>query len=260
MINKYVYGVRSALAAATETIGSKINPLKTEIVMTNKFAAHVKLAKIQFKWLGYSFEINVSNAIHITDKQINAKSTTFNIMFTDLLSYVDSLAMRIKMYKVWAAPVIEFFLLQEAMNNTVKSKLEPLQHQCLTKVCSLSFRGVSMTNTNQAFGELSIELKLFRFAKSLTSFPTVSTLIQQDKNQENLTSSIVTYGPRSYKVNTVYDTKNTITLKLDELTTKYINNLENYSETKKKVLELQDLKTYIKQARQQVANYASTVT
>ena len=41
-------------------------------------------------------------------------------MFTDLLSYVDSIAMRVKMYKVWAAPVIEFFLLQEALNNNAK--------------------------------------------------------------------------------------------------------------------------------------------
>ena len=108
---------------ATETVGSKIDPAKTEIIVQPPYSDHVMLAQQKFKWLGYTLQLNKSGKLTVTDEQLTKKTGLLNTLIEDVYGYITSLKTRVRIYKVWAAPMIEFFLLQEILDHTIRSKL-----------------------------------------------------------------------------------------------------------------------------------------
>ena len=54
------------------------------------------------------------NKLVMTDNQFKKKSASTKILIDDIFSYISSLKTRLKIYKVWVAPVLEFFMLKEA--------------------------------------------------------------------------------------------------------------------------------------------------
>ena len=170
-------------------------------------------------------------------------------MFTDLLGYITSLKTRIKMYKVWAAPAIEFFMLQEIMSNTKASILEPLQHKFLTKTLRLGRTSVSKIETNTMLHELNIYEKTQRFAHTLTQFPVVSELIESDKitkldytHQKSTRQGIV-------YINDIYKFSNTLTLKIDVNAVAWGKHLDRTKDTQKVKLDYENLQIKLSNIR-----------
>jgi hypothetical protein len=101
-------------------LGSKINPAKTEVLTPPSYSDYVSHeAKTEFKWLGYSLKIDKTNLISPTDIQFDKKIAVTSRMMDDVLSYVSEIKVRHRVYKVWAAPVIEFFMLQHTFHTSV---------------------------------------------------------------------------------------------------------------------------------------------
>ena len=216
-IDKTIDLFRQALMTATETVGSKINPAKTEIIVQPPYANHVTLAQQSFKWLGYTLELNKSGKLIITDDQLTKKTGMLNTLVDDVYSYITSLKTRVRIYKVWAAPMIEFFLLQEILDKNARSKLEAVQHRCICAALKLKRAGTPKAEVNKVILDLPIERKCQRFAATLATFPAVARLIEDDKLTAQDYASSKTTRQGTQIVNAIYNKQNTLTIAIDTL-------------------------------------------
>ena len=119
-INDIISTTRFALKQAIEMMGSTINPLKTEIILSPSLAHFARLAKTEFKWLGYTFLLDHDYTLKITKTQFIKKSIELTNMLQDLFAYINDMKVRHRIYKVWAAPVLEFFMLQECPHRSIQ--------------------------------------------------------------------------------------------------------------------------------------------
>ena len=224
---------RTHLARATEAAGSKINPAKPEIIVQAPYCDHVTLAKQEFKWLGYTLKLNKSSKLIVTDTQITKKTVSLSILLEDIYTYIPNLKTRVRIYKVWAAPVIEFFLLQQILDNTQRSKLESVQHKCICAALRIKRDGTPKADVIKAINELSIERKCQRFAAGLSNTPTIKALIADDLETAEIYSSTKTTRTGTITVNSLYNTHNTLTIALDSLAREWTEHADEHRIQKK---------------------------
>ena len=152
-----------------------------------------------------------------TDEQLTKKTGMLNSLVDDVYSYIPSLKTRVRIYKVWAAPMIEFFLLQEILDGSARSKLEAVQHRCICAALKLKRAGTPKTEVNKVIQDLPIERKCQRFAATLATFPAVAKLIEDDKQTAQDYASTKTTRQGTQTVNAIYNTQNTLTIAIDAL-------------------------------------------
>ena len=146
-----------------------------------------------------------SKAQDLQDTQLVKKIAITSRMMDDVLTYVTCTKVRHRVYKVWAAPVIEFFMLQHTFHTSIyTSDLEKFQHKLLTSICNLPQRQVTRTEIHEALDELPIHAKLTRFAYSLTNFPVISDLVHAHRQAKEDTT-VSTRQTRSHGKNTFSD-------------------------------------------------------
>ena len=178
-INKAVVQTRLSLKLATEACGSKINAAKTEIVTADIYAKHVIQAAPAFKWLGNSFELSKKFELKVTEKQLDSKIAATKKHMNDMFSYFKFTPHRLRIYKVYINPIIDFFLLQYVMNNTKSElsevdKLSNFQHFCLARALGTYPEALKKREIQNALQELSIPQKAARMASQLSNCPRVA--------------------------------------------------------------------------------------
>ena len=240
---------RQALMTATETVGSKINPAKTEIIVQQPYSDHVMLAQQKFKWLGYTLQLNKSGKLIITDEQLDKKTGHLNTLIEDVYAYIPNLKTRVRIYKVWAAPMIEFFLLQEILDNKIRSKLESIQHRCICAALRLKRAGTPFTEVNKVIYELPISRKCQRFAASLASFPAVATLIHDDIQTARDYESTKTTRQGTQTTNAIYNRHNTLTIALDTLAQEWTGFQDEADALRKQKIDYETLPKQITEIR-----------
>ena len=261
LINNIITEFRKALSDATTRLGSKINPKKTEVIVPITHAVYISHeAKTEFKWLGYTFKLDRSNLLTPTDNQLTRKIAMTTRMFDDILAYVKDIKVRHKVYKIWAAPVLEFFMLHQAFHTSVyTSDLEKLQHKLLTSICNLPNQQVSRSEIHKALNELPIQQKLTRFAYSLGNFPTVKTLIQSHETAklhevlQSITSSRTTRGTSNTEFSEKYTEQLSLPLRLHNLSTHYLSEKDMIeSQLKENKVDYTKLKSWINNTKRRI--------
>jgi hypothetical protein len=267
-LNRVVAATRRALATATNLIGSRINPDKTEIIVNGKYSPYTTAAENTFKWLGYSFKIADNNEIKITECQLNKKSVTTSRMFDDVIEYVPDLKTKIKVYKTWGAPVVDFFLLQHCLHFSIStaSKIESLQHTLITKMLDLPRRGISKRRVTELIGDFNLAQKAVRFAKSIVSCPTIKKLVDEDllhrdtyRTTNNFrlrtatqTGNDIRNNQHTY-TNTVYNSRNSIALRLNELAS------DTTTEFRRQKNDIPYIKHWIQTEKTRLASYMTQI-
>ena len=248
-LEKTIHFFRSHLAKATELVGSKINPAKTEIIVQAPYNDHVTLAKQEFKWLGYTLKLNTSGKLIVTDTQITKKTVSLSILLEDIYKYIPSLKTRIRIYKVWAAPVIEFFLLQQILDNTQRSKLESVQHKCICEALRLIPDGTPKQDVIEAVNEISIDRKCQRFAAGLSNTPTVKALIADDLETAEIYHTTKSTRSGTVTANTLYNELNTLTIALNTLSHEWTEFADDFKAQKKVKIDFETLPNTIKELK-----------
>ena len=183
IINKAVVQTRLSLKLATETCGSKINAAKTEIVTAEIYAKHVIQAAPAFKWLGNTFELSKKFELKMSEKQLDCKIAATKKHMNDMFSYFKFTPHRLRIYKVYINPIIDFFLLQYIMNNNKielneVDKLSNFQHFCLARVLGTYPEALRKSELQNALQELNIPQKAARTASQLSNCPRVAEIQQ----------------------------------------------------------------------------------
>ena len=133
---------RKLMDCATKTTGCGINAKKSEVLMTNVWWSDSgKEFKEEIVWLGFSFGISEDLYIHFTETKIRGRFIQTKKMLTDMFQYIDCVWTRWKLYKVYACPVMEWFIptyiTQKGMKiteNAPSNTIEKFQQECLALV------------------------------------------------------------------------------------------------------------------------------
>ena len=131
-------------------------------------------------------------------------------------AYISGLTTRVRIYKVWAAPVIEFFLLQEIASSTTRSKLESLQHKCICAALRVKREGTPKTAVLNAIYELPIDRKCNRFANSLLNIPSVLDRVQADQRAAEAHNITRTTRRGATVANELYNETNTLSVAISK--------------------------------------------
>ena len=95
-------------------------------------------------------------------------------------------------------------------------------------------------------GMLSIQLKMYRFADSLSKFPIIDELINREvKLAETFTEQGPTLRSGATTFNTNLNHKNSLAVRLSELKNLYTCNLKQYTDIKDNPLPIDVIKTKI---------------
>ena len=139
------------------------------------------------------------------------------------LCYATDIKTRIRIYKVWVDPVIEFFALREALVSKENGSpndmtLSKFQHKSICLVFNIKTRAADMQLTRNIIYEPSVEQKTRRFCRKILEFNRINkatkTLLQK---QATTQINNLTMRSRTINVNTLWTPKNSILLKIHEL-------------------------------------------
>ena len=130
---------RELLDRATKAAGCGINPDKSELILPPRFLTeNEELAKNEFVWLGYSIKLVEGRRILFTDSKLIGRMIKTTNLACSVFQYLKSVFVRWRVYKVYIAPIIEWYLPTVAHKpRTAGSKaniLESFQHRMLAMV------------------------------------------------------------------------------------------------------------------------------
>ena len=165
---------RNALKEATGVFGCSVNPSKSEILVENQYAdmkyEPVKL-KNEIVWLGYSLENN-DHYFTFTKKRMVDKFKNVTEKFDNMMQYIRNIKTKRRVYQVYIAPIIEWFLpvvMTGKINKYKANEIEKFQQSILTRVGNFS-GNVSRTGLNKIMGAYSVKDKCYFMAKRLTKY------------------------------------------------------------------------------------------
>ena len=169
--------LRSLLKDATCTVGSDINPAKSESIVLEELAQYIVLTdktdkdpSNMFKWLGYHLLINESMMIEFNVTKIKETVNTVNSFRTKAYSYTDSIGLRWRIFKVYISPFVELFLplVIQAPTTGPKAKtiIHDLQHHSMCFALGLPFT-TGRREIETFMGEKAVEEKAQRMAKRM---------------------------------------------------------------------------------------------
>ena len=166
--------LRSLLKDATCTLGSDINPAKSESIVLEDLAQHIILTdktdkdpSNKFKWLGYHLLINDDMMIEFNEAKIKETINTVNSFRTKAYSYTDSVGLRWRIYKVYISPFVELLLplVIQAPSTGPRAKtiIHDLQHHSMCFALGLPFTA-NRREIEKFMGEKAVEEKAQRLA------------------------------------------------------------------------------------------------
>ena len=169
--------LRLLLKSATKTLGSDINPKKSESIVLKDLTPFIILEDKtdkdpanSFKWLGYHMILNDDMLLEFDEAKIKITINAVNSFRKKAYSYTASIAIRWKVYKVYIAPFIELFLplVIQLPSSGPKSItiIHDLQHHSLCYAMGLPWTTGRRT-IEKFLGEKSIEEKAQRMANRL---------------------------------------------------------------------------------------------
>ena len=141
-IGRLIKAFRNLLDDATSSLGCGINPAKSEIVSEFKvqgFDQSNPKEKIKrvFKWLGYGLKVE-NGRLDFDEKFLAQKQATIRQYVNDIFQYAPNISVRMKIFTVYIAPILEYFLPVVIRTNINKrSSLESFQHELLCKVAEV---------------------------------------------------------------------------------------------------------------------------
>ena len=254
-INKAVIQTRLSLNSATTTTGSKINAAKTEIVCADTYSNYITQAANHFKWLGYTFELSKTYKLTISDKQIDSKIAASKKCLNDIFSYFAAPDQRLKIYKIYLNPMIDFFLLQFIVNNKQNElqetdKVSKFQHYCLTRVLQTYPEALKKQEIQNALQELSVPQKATRLAAQLSNCPRVAEIQKRHLDELNNAEviTITTRGNQITTTNSNLTANNCLPLKLLKLSKQH-SKLRKASASKEKINEIAKLASKLRHNR-----------
>ena len=161
---------RSQLDLATRATGCGINATKSEVILPKNAANDDIASKIEFVWLGYSLKLTADCRLMFTETKLLARTKKSLMMASSIFQYVKSIFIRWRIFKVYIAPIIEWYLPTIAhkprLPNSSANTLESFQHQMLTLVSGACSRS-SRSALEEVMAEMPVKLKLQKFGARL---------------------------------------------------------------------------------------------
>ena len=169
--------LRDLLKSATSTLGSDINPKKSESIVLKELTPFISLREKTdkdpsnaFKWLGYHLFINDKMNLEFDEKKIKETINTVNSFMRKAFSYTASVGIRWKIYKVYISPFVELFLplvIQTTSSGPrAKTIIHDLQHRTICLALGLPWT-TGRRDIEIFLGEKSVEEKAQRMATRL---------------------------------------------------------------------------------------------
>ena len=162
-VTHHILCVRKVFDESTKAIGCGMNPDKSEIIVD----AVVKGLKSSdfdksFVWLGYSLSMK-DNLLVFNKEKFNSKKHEIRNYVRDIFSYAPTISVRRKIYMVYIAPIIDYYLPTLIMSNqNAANDLELFQKEILKMVLGVS----KSCPGNQVEKVLAINSVRFRLYKS----------------------------------------------------------------------------------------------
>ena len=169
--------LRYLLKSATSTLGSDINPKKSESIVLSHLAPFITLKEKTdkdpsnaFKWLGYHLFINDQMRLEFDEKKIKETINAVNDFMRKAFSYTAQLGIRWKIYKVYISPFVELFLplvIQTTSSGPrAKTIIHDLQHRTICLALGLPWT-TGRRELELLLGEKAVEEKAQRMATRL---------------------------------------------------------------------------------------------
>ena len=158
---------------ATIAAGCGINEAKSELVLPPKYQNEELNSKTELVWLGYSLKLTDDLRVMFTDTKMLARVKKSLGMARSVFQYIKSIYVRWRIFKVYIAPIIEWYLPTMAhKSRTAGAKnnvLESFQHQLLamvTGVCS----SCSREELEKTVGEMSVRMKMAKMGARMQKY------------------------------------------------------------------------------------------
>ena len=164
---------RGILDCATRCVGCSINAAKSEVLVADPDSTCNMEAKNEFTWLGYSLRLTKDHRLMFTDTKMIARFKHTLAVARSVFQYVRSMYVRWRIYKVYIAPIIDWYLpvvAHKPRHDLAKNNaIESFQHQLLSLVTGASSKVSTAGLTNVCF-EPPVAFKLKRLCARLDDY------------------------------------------------------------------------------------------
>lgn len=151
-------------------MGCDVEPSKSETVFSLRVVEKsYEDSRFQssFKWLGYKLTIKNSGLLWFEEPSVVSKLNSVEFYARCVFQYIDSMAIRWKIWKTYFAPFVEFFLpsvFQQGFGK--RTRVHVLQHRIMSWACNLP-EIASIKRLEEATDEPSVDFKAKRAAERL---------------------------------------------------------------------------------------------
>ena len=108
-ISEFTLKCRFFLEIATSDLGCGINELKSEVIVPDEYQDPELKSKSSFVWLGYSLYLTSTAHLRFSPERATAKFISTKITINDIFQHINNTFARWKIYKIFVAPVLEWF-------------------------------------------------------------------------------------------------------------------------------------------------------
>ena len=164
---------RSFLDTATRDVGCGINELKSEVIVPDEYTDSELKSKSGFTWLGYSLHLSSTSHLRFSPDKATAKFIATKLTINDIFQHINSTFARWKIYKVFVAPVLEWFMLtmfdKPFKDSSASNPAETFQQDILCqsiKIC----RNVNRFTLEKFLHEKPVKIKMQLMAVNLAYY------------------------------------------------------------------------------------------
>ena len=172
-IAEFALRCRSLLDTATRDTGCGINRTKSEVIVPDGLQDEELGSKNVFTWLGYSLTITESIHFRFCPDRASSRFIQTKQTINDIFQHVTNTFARWKIYKVFVAPVLEWFNLtmfdKPFKSGSVSNPAEKLQQDVLCqsiKIC----RNVNRNLLENTLQEKPVKIKMQLMACNLSKY------------------------------------------------------------------------------------------
>jgi len=108
-ISFFALNCRQLLNTSTRDVGCGINLAKSEVILPPSWQVEGIKSKSCYTWLGYSLKLSDSMHLCFTDDRANERFMGARRTINDIYQHVCSIFARWKIYKVFVAPIVDWF-------------------------------------------------------------------------------------------------------------------------------------------------------
>ena len=161
---------RNLLDLATRALGCGINRKKSEVLLPSEWSNAEISSNDEFVWLGYSLQLTASCKLIFTESKMRARFIRTTTMVRSIFQYIRSIFVRWRVYKVYVAPIIEWYLpciFHKPMHDLSSSNaVRSFQHQMLCLVTGACCT-TSTVKLAELLNEPPVRFKMGRLANRL---------------------------------------------------------------------------------------------